>query len=105
MPKGWDRVSLELNTRPVRVERDISREDLLVPQTGDRLRLIAACLACGLGIAFLFVSWPLMLVALLAVGVGTWILPLVFAAALVFATALYVWELRNRRNVAEELRG
>ena len=31
MPKHWDRVSLEVNTRPIRVERDIRREDLLAP--------------------------------------------------------------------------
>lgn len=105
MPKGWDRASFEVNTRPVRVERDITRADLIVPGGGDRLLTIGASLACGLGVSLLYVFWPLMLIAFLGVDLGGWMLPVVLVAALAFAAALYVWELRNRRDVAEELRG
>lgn len=106
MPKGWERASLEVNTRPVRVERDISRADLVIPDAGGgRFLLILASLACGLGLSFLFVFWPLMLVAFLGAGIGRWILPLALLAALVLAAVLYGWELRNRRDIAEELRG
>ena len=105
MKKGWDRASFEFRTRPVNVERDITSADLVAPRNGSLLVLTLGCIGCGLGLAFLFVFWPLMLVALLDVGVGRWILPAVVASGLVFAAWLFAWELRVRRDVAEELRG
>lgn len=105
MAKGWDRASFEANTRPIRVERDITSADLVVPESGSSVGLVLACAACGLGLALLFVFWPLMLVALLDVGVGRWIVPAVFAAGAVFAVVLYLWELQVRRDVADELSG
>lgn len=105
MSKGWDRASFEANTRPIRVERDLASADLLVPRGGSLVALVLACIACGLGLALLFVFWPLMLVAFLDVGVGRWIAPAVLASGSVLAVVLYVWELRVRRDVADELRG
>ena len=63
MSKEWNRASFEANTRPIHVDRDITSTDLVVPRGGSLLVLILACLACGLGLALLFVFWPLMLVA------------------------------------------
>jgi hypothetical protein len=94
-----------MNTRPIHVERDITSADLIVPRSGSLLVLIMACIGCGLGLAFLFVFWPLMLVAFLDVGVGRWIVPAVLVAGLVFAAWLFIWELRVRRDVADELFG
>jgi hypothetical protein len=105
MSKEWDRASFEMNTRPIRVERDITRADLAAPSKGSLLILTLACIACGLGLAFLFVFWPLMLVALLDVGVGRWIVPAVLASGVVFAAWLLIWELRVRRDVRDELLG
>jgi hypothetical protein len=105
MSKGWDRASFEANTRPVHVERDITPADLIAPRGGDLVALLSASLACGFGLALLFVFWPLMLVALLDVGVGRWIVPAVLAAGAVFTVVFYFWELRVRRDAAEELRG
>jgi hypothetical protein len=31
MPKGWERLSIRANTRPDKLERNISRHDLLIP--------------------------------------------------------------------------
>ena len=94
-----------MNTRPIRVERDITAADLVVPSNGSLFMLTVACIACGLGLAFLFVFWPLMLVAFLDVGVGRWIVPAVLASGVVFAAWLLIWELRVRRDVADELLG
>jgi hypothetical protein len=105
MSKDWNRASFEANTRPIHVDRDVSSGDLVVPSSGSLLVLALACIACGLGLALLFVLWPLMLVAFLDVGVGRWIGPAVLASGLVFAAWLFVWELRVRRDVADELRG
>lgn len=104
MSKGWDRASFEANTRPVRVERDITSADLVSPRGGNLVVLLVACLACGLGLALLFVFWPLMLIAFLDVGIGRWIVPAVLASGAAFAVAFYVWELRVRRDAADELR-
>ena len=105
MSKDWNRASFEANTRPIHVERDITSADLVVPSSGSLLALTLGCLACGLGLAFLFVFWPLMLVAFLDVGVGQWIVPAALIAGLVFAAWLFIWELRVRRDVANELLG
>jgi uncharacterized membrane protein YdbT with pleckstrin-like domain len=105
MSKGWNRASFEANTRPIKVERDITSADLVVPSNGGLLVLTLGCIACGLGLALLFVFWPLMLVALLDVGVGRWIVPAVLASGVVFAAWLLIWELRVRRDVADELLG
>ena len=105
MSKDWNRASFEANTRPIHVERDITSADLVAPSSGGLLVLTLGCLACGLGLAFLFVFWPLMLVAFLDVGVGQWIVPAVLASGLVFATWLFIWELRVCRDVADELLG
>jgi hypothetical protein len=105
MSKDWDRASFEANTRPIRVDRDITSTDLVVPSGGSLLVLVLACTACGLGLALLFVFWPLMLIAFLDVGIGRWIAPAVLAGGLVFAAWLLIWELRVRRDVADELLG
>jgi hypothetical protein len=105
MSKDWNRASFEANTRPIHVERDITSADLVVPSSGSLLVLTLGCLACGLGRALLFVFWPLMLIALLDVGVGRWIVPAVLVGGLVFAAWLLIWELRVRRDVADELLG
>ena len=105
MSKDWNRASFEANTRPIHVDRDITAADLVAPSSGSLLVLTLGCLACGLGLAFLFVFWPLMLVAFLDVGVGQWIVPAVLVAGLVFAAWLLIWELRVRRDVADELLG
>ena len=105
MSKEWNRASFEANTRPIKVERDITSADLVAPSGGSIVALILACLACGLGLALLFVFWPLMLIALLDVGVGRWVVPAVLVGGLVFAAWLLIWELRVRRDVADELLG
>jgi hypothetical protein len=102
--KDWERASFEMNTRPIRVERDVTQADLIVPRIGSLVALVLACLGCGLGLAMLFVFWPLMLVALLDIGVGRWIIPAVLVSSAVFAVVLFIWELQVRRDVADELR-
>jgi hypothetical protein len=105
MPKGWDRASLAANTRPIRVERDIRREDLLAPAQEGIALLLAACLGCGVMISVLFVFFPLLLVTFAGVDLGAWLMGLVFVAALASSTVLFVWELRSRRDLVNELQG
>ena len=104
MPKDWDRASFEANTRAIRIKRDLTSADLVAPGGDNLVVLLLACAACGLGLSLLFVFWPLMLVALLDVGVGRWIVPAVLVSGAAFAVVLYLWELRVRRDIADELK-
>ena len=103
MSKGWDRLSLEVNTRPVRVERDISRDDLLTPAQEGIALLLAACLACGLMASLLYVFFPLLLITFVGYDLGAWLMGAVLAGALLSGAFLFVWEIRSRRDFADEL--
>ena len=103
MPKGWDRVSLDVHTRPIRVERDISREDLLAPAQDGIALLLAACLACGLMLSLLYVFFPLLLVTFAGFDLGAWLMGAVLVGALLSGAFRFVSEIRSRRDFAAEL--
>jgi type IV secretory pathway TrbD component len=103
MSKGWERLSLEVNTRPVRVERDISRADLLAPAQEGIALLLAACLACGLMASLLYVFFPLLLITFAGFDLGAWLMGSVLVAALLSGALLFVWEIRSRRDFLGEL--
>ena len=102
MPKGWERASIGMNTRPNRVERDIRREDLLAPSGGRLATLFAECLLCGVLAAVLYVFFPLLLIAFVGFDLGPWLLGAVAVGAVATATALFVWELRARQDFLNE---
>ena len=101
--KGWERASIDLYSRPIRVERDIRREDLLAPSHDGTVLLLAACLACGLMLSVLYVLFPLLLITFAGFDLGGWLMGSVLVGALAGAIVLFVWELRARRDFADEL--
>jgi type IV secretory pathway TrbD component len=101
--KGWDRLSIEVNTRPVRVERDIRREDLLAPSSESIVLLLGACLLCGVMLSVLYVFFPLLLITFAGFDLGGWLMGSVLVGAVASAVGLYVWEVRSRRDVLNEL--
>jgi protein-S-isoprenylcysteine O-methyltransferase Ste14 len=101
--KGWERASIDLNTRPVRVQRDIRREDFLPPSNDRAVPLLAACLLCGVMLSVLYVFFPLLLISFAGIDLGAWLIGSVLAVALASAILLFVWELRARRAFADEL--
>jgi hypothetical protein len=103
MPKGWDRTSIAINTRPIHVERDIRRQDLLAPAHDGIALLLAACLGCGLMISLLYVFFPLLLITFAGVDLGAWLIGLVLASAVVSTIVLFVAEIRSRRDFVNEL--
>lgn len=103
MAKGWDRLSLEVNTRPVRVERDIRREDLLTPSGQGTAFLVGACLLCGLMLSVLYVFFPLLLITFAGFDIGGWLLGAVLMGAVASSIGLYVWEIRSRHGFVNEL--
>jgi hypothetical protein len=92
-----------MNTRPIRVERDIRREDLLTPSQEGTALLLAACLGCGVMISLLFVFFPLLLVTFAGLDLGAWLMGLVLVTAITSAAFLFVWEHRSRRDFVNEL--
>ena len=70
MAKGWERASIEANTRPNRVKRIISRRDLMIP-SGTGVALFGECMARGALFA-LALFFPLGAVAILLGGDQPW---------------------------------
>jgi hypothetical protein len=101
--REWDRPSFEMNTRPVRVERDIRREDLLTPLLDRPVFLAAACLLCGVMLSVLYVYFPLLLITFAGFHLGAWLMRSVLVGAVASAVALYVWEIRAQRDFLNEL--
>jgi hypothetical protein len=105
----WNRPSFELNTRPDRALRNVSRKDLLIPKGPSKLRMLALTLVGGVSMALLYVWPPLMIVVMLSssVGVATaWIWLTVAIAAAVFWLALFMLAVRESaadRRYAEQL--
>ena len=90
MPHGWESASFEMNTRPDKVERDISRKDLMLP-SGFGLKLFAECLGCGVlvGVGFLF--GPLTIVGFALDGHAPWIWPTIGVVSLCAGLSMFVY--------------
>jgi hypothetical protein len=101
--KGWERASIDLYSRPVRVQRDIRREDLLAPSHDGTVLLLAACLLCGVMLSVLYVFFPLLLITFAGFDLGGWLMGAVLVGALVSAIVLFASELRVRRDFVNEL--
>jgi hypothetical protein len=100
--KGWDRASFQMNTRPRRVERDISRKDLRLPE-GFGLKLVGECLACGALVAFGFFWGPLSVVAFAQDGHAPWFWPVLAGVALLAALLMFVYVRWDVKDVLEEI--
>jgi hypothetical protein len=101
--REWERPSFEINTRPIKVERDIRREDLLAPSHSKPLTLAALCLVCGVMLAVLYVYFPLLLITFAGVDLGGWLMGSVAVGAVASAVLLYRWERRDERDFLNEL--
>lgn len=100
--REWERASFQVNTRPIKVERDIRREDLLTPSHHNPVLLAAACLLCGLMISVLYVFFPLLLITFAGFDLGPWLMGSVLVGAIACAIALYAWEIRAQRDFLNE---
>jgi hypothetical protein len=101
--REWERASFQANTRPIKVERDIRRDDLLAPSHTKPVALAALCLLCGVMLSVLYVYFPLLLITFAGFDLGAWLLGSVLVGAVASAVALYVWERRDERDFLSEL--
>ena len=71
--RSWDRASFVFRTRPTKVDRDVTRQDLQIPNSGSRLVLFGGCLACGAMISVLWGWFGLTFITLFfGLGDGPW---------------------------------
>jgi hypothetical protein len=101
--RQWERASFQVNTRPIKVERDIRRDDLLAPSHERPIVLAALCLLCGLLLSVLYVYFPLLLITFAGFDLGGWLMGSVAVGAVASAVVLYRWERRDERDFLSEL--
>ena len=90
----WERPSLDLNTRPDKPPRRMTRNDLLMPRGPYSMRTASLTLAGGVGMAVLYVFFPLLLVSIFF-PLGPWLLVVTGIAAAVFWLVLFVASVRE----------
>ena len=106
MPKGWDRLSISVNSRPIRPRRrNVSPEELLVPGFGSKLVLFLGCLACGAMLSVLW-GWFGLTFAILFLGLhsGPWAWWAMAAIGVVSTLVLFAyasWEREHDRTWLE----
>ncbi len=79
-----------MNTKPNRVERDIARTDLMLPD-GFGLKLLGECLAVGVLLSLGFLWGPLTIVGIFLNGHAPWTWPVIGAASLVFGLLMFAY--------------
>ena len=105
MPKGWDRLSIEANTKPLRSgRRNVSQAELLVPAFGSKLVLFLACLACGVMLSVLW-GWFGLTFALLLLGLhgGAWTWWAILVVGIVSTLVLFAYASWERERDSEWL--
>ena len=90
----WDRPSIDLKARPDKPPRRMTRNDLIMPRGPYSLKTAGLTLAGGVGMAVLYVFFPLLLVSVFA-PIGPWILVAAGIAAVVFWIVLFVAAVRE----------
>jgi hypothetical protein len=105
VPKGWDRMSISANTRPIRPRRrNVSPEELLVPGGGSKLVLFLACLACGAMLSVLWGWFGVTLVILsLRLHSGAWAWWAMLAIGVVSTLTLFAYASWEREHDHEWL--
>jgi hypothetical protein len=100
--RSWDRASFEMNTASVKRRRGITRRDLLLPAHHSRLKLLGACIVCGISLSILYVWMPLLFLTILfnkPIGPEIWLI--VLAGAIVASTVLFVLASRQMERYRE----
>jgi hypothetical protein len=101
MAKGWDRASLEMKTHPLHPFPDVTRRDLLIPSSLDRLALFAACLVCGICLSVFWIYLPAFLITPFVGRLGGWFWGAMVVTALAAALVLYAFGRVDEVRAAE----
>lgn len=100
--RSWDRASFEFNTRSPKGRRRVRQRDLLLPADHNPLRLLGACVVCGVCASILYVWMPLLLVTIaLSRPIGPRIWLIVLGAAVLVTVVLYAFALKQMERYRE----
>ena len=100
--RSWDRASFEFNTRSPKGRRRVKQRDILLPADHNPLRLLGACVACGVCASILYVWMPMLLVTIAVnrpIGPRIWLI--VLAVALVVSVVLFAFALKQMERYRE----
>src|SRR5687767_15644051 len=101
MRKGWNRASLEMKTHPLHPFPDVTRSDLLMPSSPDRLVLLGACLVCGICLSVFWVYLPAFLITPFVGELDGWLWSTMAVAALGSTLVLYALGRTDEQRAAE----
>ena len=101
MAKGWERASLEMKTHPLHPFPDVTRRDLLIPSSLDRLVLLAACLVCGVCVSVFWVYLPAFLITPFVGQLDGWLWSAMAVVAVVSTVVLYALGRTHDQRLAE----
>jgi hypothetical protein len=101
MAKGWNRASIEMKTHPLHPFPDVTRRDLLIPSSLDRLELLAVCLVCGICLSIFWVYLPAFLLTPLVGQLNGWLWAAMVVAALGSGLLLYALGRTDEQRLAE----
>lgn len=100
--RSWDRASFELNTAPTRRRRGIRPRDVLLPAHHNPLKLLGACIVCGISASILYVWFPMLFFSIaLNKRIGPQIWLIVLAAAVITSVVLYISAARQMARYRE----
>jgi hypothetical protein len=101
MAKGWNRASIEMKTHPLHPFPDVTRRDLLVPTSRDRIVLLAVCLVCGICLSIFWVYLPAFLITPFVGPLDGWLWGAMTVVALGAALVLYALGRVDEQRAAE----
>jgi len=91
-----------MNTRPDRVERDVSRKDLMLPK-GFGVKLFLECMACGVLVGVGFLWGPLTIAAIGFDGHAPWFWPLIGVVSLGLGLLMFFYVRSDVKDVLSDL--
>lgn len=100
--RTWERASFQLNTISPRRRPKIRPRDLLLPAHHQPLKLLGACVGCGIAVSILYVWFPLVFFTIVLnkpIGPQIWLI--VLAVAVVTSVVLFMLALRQMARYRE----
>jgi hypothetical protein len=89
MGKGWDRASIVMKTHPLHPFPNVTRRDLLIPTSADRLVLLGACSVCGICLSVFWVYLPAFLITPFVGPLDGWLWAAMALVAIATTCVLY----------------